>query len=397
MNLKIIKNAEDHAEALKRLDELFDLDPIDGSKENDELDVLALLIEQYEMEKFPIDKPTPIEAIKFRMDQQNLKSKDLIPYIGSAPKVSEILNNKRSLSLSMIRKLSESLDIPVDILIQDSEKLENYYDSLDYKQFPLAEIFKRGYLTNFSGNLNDLKEYASEYIGDFLRKAGFNSDFQPMLARSSANLSENSKECDAYARLIWQAQIIHKAKYLNVTEEYKVGTVTKQWMQDVAKLSWYESGPQLAIEHLKKFGITVILEKHLPKTYLDGAVCFYNGKPIIALTLRHDSIDNFWFTLMHELAHISLHFDKNEEWFLDNLDQKCDDPREDEANALAREVLIPDNIFYQYPHTDKGISEMASDLKISPCIIAGRIKFEKKDFQLFGKKFRDKTSKILKI
>ena len=198
MNLKIIKNAKDHAEALKRLDELFDLDPIDGSKENDELDVLALLIEQYEMEKFPIDKPTPIEAIKFRMDQQNLKSKDLIPYIGSAPKVSEILNNKRSLSLSMIRKLSESLDIPVDILIQDSEKLENYYDSLDYKQFPLAEIFKRGYLTNFSGNLNDLKEYASEYIGDFLRKAGFNSDFQPMLARSSANLSENFKECDAY-------------------------------------------------------------------------------------------------------------------------------------------------------------------------------------------------------
>ena len=329
MNLKIIKNAKDHAEALKRLDELFDLDPIDGSKENDELDVLALLIEQYEMEKFPIDKPTPIEAIKFRMDQQNLKSKDLIPYIGSAPKVSEILNNKRSLSLSMIRKLSESLDIPVDNLIQDSEKLENYYDSLDYKQFPLAEIFKRGYLTNFSGNLNDLKEYASEYIGDFLRKAGFNSDFQPMLARSSANLSENFKECDAYARLIWQAQIIHKAKCLNVTEEYEVGTVTKQWMQDVAKLSWYESGPQLAIEHLKKFGITVILEKHLPKTYLDGAVCFYNGKPIIALTLRHDSIDNFWFTLMHELAHISLHFDKNEEWFLDNLDQKCDDPRED--------------------------------------------------------------------
>lgn len=71
-------------------------------------------------------------------------------------------------------------------------------------------------------------------------------------------MSENFKECDAHARLIWQAQIIHKAKCLNVTEEYEVGTVTKQWMQDVAKLSWYESGAQLAIEHLKKFGITVI-------------------------------------------------------------------------------------------------------------------------------------------
>src|SRR5690606_27476122 len=272
-----IKNANDHADALKRLDELFDLDPIEGSKESNELDVLALLIEQYEMEKFPIDKPTPIEAIKFRMDQQGLKAKDLVPYIGSAPKVSEVLNNKRSLSLSMIRKLNEGLGIPVDILIQDCDKLETYHDHLDYRQFPLVESFNRGYLTSFAGNLNDLKEYASEHISDFLKKAGFNSSFQPMLARSSANLSGNSKEFDAYARLIWQAQIIHKANCLNINDEYIVGTVTKEWMQEVAKLSWYQSGPQLAIEHLKKFGITVVLEKHLPKTYLDGAVCFYKG------------------------------------------------------------------------------------------------------------------------
>lgn len=397
MNLKIIKNPNDHADALKRLDELFDLDPVEGSKESNELDVLALLIEQYEMEKFPIDKPTPIEAIKFRMDQQGLKAKDLVPYIGSAPKVSEVLNNKRSLSLSMIRKLNEGLGIPVDVLIQDCDKLETYHDHLDYRQFPLVEIFNRGYLTNFTGNLNDLKEYASEHISAFLKKAGFNSTFQPMLARSSASLTGNSKECDAYARLIWQAQIIHKANCLNVNDEYNVGTVTKEWMQEVAKLSWYQSGPKLAIEHLKKFGITVVIERHLPKTYLDGAVCFHNGKPIIALTLRRDNIDNFWFTLMHELAHISLHFDQNEEWFLDDLEQTCDDPREDEANALAREILIPDNVFNKYSHTDQGISEMASHLRISPCIVAGRVRFETNDFRLFGKKFRDQTSKILEI
>lgn len=397
MNLKIIKDPNDHAEALKRLDELFDLDPVEGSKENDELSVLALLIEKYEMEKFPIDKPTPIEAIKFRMDQQGLKPKDLAPYIGSAPKVSEILNNKRQLSISMIRELSKGLDIAAEILIQDSKKLEIYWDSLDYKEFPLAEIFKRGYLTNFSGSLNDLKEYASEHISAFLKNAGFNSNFQPMLARSSASLSGNSKECDAYARLIWQAQIINKANCVNMNHEYSVGTVTKEWMQEVAKLSWYQSGPQLAIEHLKKFGITVVLEKHLPKTYLDGAVCFHNGKPIIALTLRHDNVGNFWFTLMHELAHISLHFDQNEKWFLDDLEQTCDDPREDEANALAKEVLIPDHVFHDYPHTDKGVLDMASHLRISPCIVAGRVRFNSDNFKLFGKKFRDKTSEILEI
>lgn len=397
MNLKIIKNTNDHILALQRLTELFDLNPQQGSVENDELDVLALLIEQYEMEKFPIDRPTAIEAIKFRMDQQGLKPKDLIPYIGSAPKVSEILNNKRSLSLSMIRKLNDGLKIPIDILIQEQERLENYYDGLDYNLFPLNEIYKRSYLKNFHGTLRHLKDYASEYIGLFLRDAGFNTDLQPMLTRSTSSLIQNAKQCDPYARLIWQAQIIHKARSLNNTQDYIVGTVTQAWMTEVAKLSWYESGPNLAIEHLKKFGITVVLEKHLPKTYLDGAVCFHNNKPIIALTLRHDSIDNFWFTLMHELAHISLHLDKNEKWFLDNLEQANDDPREDEANALACEVLIPNQILSQHQYTEKDVIEISNTLQISPCIVAGRFRYLSNNFQLFGKKFRAKTSSTLHI
>ncbi len=82
------------------------------------MEVLALLVERYEQEKFPIDKPDPIEAIKFRMDQQRLLKKDLIPFIGSASKVTEVLNGTRQLSLNMIRKLSEGLDISVDILIR---------------------------------------------------------------------------------------------------------------------------------------------------------------------------------------------------------------------------------------------------------------------------------------
>ena len=100
---------------------------------------------------------------------------------------------------------------------------------------------------------------------------------------------------------------------------------------------------------------------------------------------------------MHELAHISLHFDKNEEWFLDNLDQISDDPREDEANALAKTVLIPQDIFDKYPHTTQGVIDMSKHLNISPCIIAGRIRFERRDYSLFGKNFRDKTSNVLKV
>ncbi|MES2674663.1 MAG: DNA-binding protein [Pseudomonadota bacterium] len=117
-HIKLIKNDQDHAAALARVSELMDKDLVLGSEEADEMEVLALLVERYEQEKFPIDKPDPIEAIKFRMDQQRLLKKDLIPFIGSASKVTEVLNGTRQLSLNMIRKLSEGLDISVDILIR---------------------------------------------------------------------------------------------------------------------------------------------------------------------------------------------------------------------------------------------------------------------------------------
>lgn len=122
--MKLIKSNSDHQAALARLDELFDLDPAPGTAESDEIEVLALLIETYEKEVFPIDLPGPVEAIKFRMDQQELAQKDLVPYIGSKSKVSEVLNGKRALSLNMIRNLNQGLGIPYEVLIQEQAPIE---------------------------------------------------------------------------------------------------------------------------------------------------------------------------------------------------------------------------------------------------------------------------------
>ena len=116
--VKIIRSHEEHQKALARASKLMNLDPSPGSEEADELELLFLVIGDYEEKHFPMDTPDPIEVIKFMMDQQGLKKKDLIPYIGSASKVTEVLNGARSLSLSMIRRLSEGLGIPADILIQ---------------------------------------------------------------------------------------------------------------------------------------------------------------------------------------------------------------------------------------------------------------------------------------
>src|SRR5436190_19544582 len=107
MNWKVIKTEKDYQSALKRLEDIFDAKK--GTKNGDELDLLSLLIDNYEKEKFPLDLPDPIEAIKFRMEQLGYSQKDLTEVIGLKSRVSEILNKKRKLSLEMIRKLHEVL------------------------------------------------------------------------------------------------------------------------------------------------------------------------------------------------------------------------------------------------------------------------------------------------
>jgi HTH-type transcriptional regulator/antitoxin HigA len=117
MKLKIIKTKKDYNEALERLEKVFDAKL--GTPAGDELGILALLIDQYEKEHFPIDAPDPIEAVKFRMEQLGMKQKDLAKTLGFKSRVSEILNKKRKLTLEMIRKLHEELNIPTSILIKE--------------------------------------------------------------------------------------------------------------------------------------------------------------------------------------------------------------------------------------------------------------------------------------
>ena len=115
--IKQIKNESDYDVALERIDQLMDASK--NTPEGDELEVLALLVEQYEASHYPIDLPDPIEAIRFRMEQFGLQDKDLVKYIGRSGRVSEILNYKRKLTLPMIRKLHAGLKIPTESLIKD--------------------------------------------------------------------------------------------------------------------------------------------------------------------------------------------------------------------------------------------------------------------------------------
>jgi len=121
MNIKPIKNEEDYTQALKHIESLMDAKP--NTPQMDELEVLTTLVEAYEEQHHKIEAPDPIEAIKFRMEQEGLKQKDLVLMVGSKSRVSEILNRKRKLTIEMIRNLHKQLHIPIESLFLDYKVL----------------------------------------------------------------------------------------------------------------------------------------------------------------------------------------------------------------------------------------------------------------------------------
>ncbi|RDV00321.1 helix-turn-helix domain-containing protein [Trinickia dinghuensis] len=117
MDIHPIRTEADYEAALMAVSELVDMDPAPSTQEGDKLEILAILVEKYEAEHFPMVAPNPIDAIRFRMEQAGLSVPDMQPYIGNSNRVYEVLAGRRALSLAMIRKLHDGLHIPADVLI----------------------------------------------------------------------------------------------------------------------------------------------------------------------------------------------------------------------------------------------------------------------------------------
>jgi len=380
MKPKIIKTEVEHQAALAYIETLMDAVP--GSPEEDELELFAVLVEDYEKEHFPIELPDPIAAIQFRMEQQNLKRKDLIPFIGSQSKVSEVMNGKIPLSLSMIRCLHEGLGIPAEVLLKEpGKKLEA--TQYRWQDYPFTEMFNSGYFKSFNGSLQDAKRYSEELLTTlFVNFQGRRPD--PVYCRRSEG------QMDEMALFAWQARVLELAAE-QALPTYEKSLFTEELIREIVKLSKFESGPTLAQELLNRVGIAMIILNHLPHTYLDGA-CFKSpsGRPIIGLTLRHDRLDNFWFTIIHELAHVYLHLDQNNFAFFDETEggsQKSCNPQEIEADEMAVRLLVPEDIWKREGCniiSKREIVDFANRLGISPAIIAGRLRWQSQNFNNFS-------------
>lgn len=389
MNVKIIKSAEDYKAAMARLSALMSLDPKANSKEENELDLLALVIQDFERQTVPAVKADPIESILFRMDQMQLSRKDLIPYIGSISKVSEVLSRKRPLSLPMIRRLNQGLGIPADILIEDVVRDSSVVDQepeIDFSRFPLKEMLERGCFRGFEGNAQRLKEYAEDLVRKFMQDQ-LPKQVSPAFLRAPMH-QRGDRQADEMALLAWRMCVLRQARAVNMVREYKHGTITPAWLRELVKLSIFDEGPKLAREYLARHGITLIIEKHFKRTFLDGAAMLDNDRPIVALTLRHDRFDNFWFALLHELAHVAKHLTAEAPVFIDDLDRSNSEKVEAEADAMAEEALIPEKSWRTAKVRTTLLSEdaiaFAEEIGVHPAIVAGRLRHEEKNFRLLS-------------
>jgi HTH-type transcriptional regulator/antitoxin HigA len=384
MDIRIIKSDEQYREYLTEVERLAGEDPDPASADGARLELLAKLVEDYEKGAFLFAKPDPVEAVLFRMEQQNLRQKDIALLLGGKNRASEILARKRPLSLGMIRSLHEKLGIPAALLIRepDLDRREDLFPQ-DTGKFDAALdlIVNRGWSTSKSEAVHLWQRLLSERPGT------------PAFLKHTMNFGRDNKT-NLVNVWLWLARIRAVADaQREVQARFEKSALNDELIRYVTRLSWMPDGPLSAIRFLQERGIIVVIEPHLPATHLDGAAMLSSdGTPVIGLTLREDRLDNFWFTLTHELVHAWKHLTVGGVRAI--ADEKIERAEEEEgiekeANQLAAEILIPrahwkrSRAFLR--PSGSSIQELANQLQVNPAIVAGRVRHERKNFALFAK------------
>lgn len=384
--ISTINSENDYKVVLSEIEQLIDLPARAGTPEGDRLNLLTLLARDYEQKQAEATIPDPIEAIKFRMDQMNLSPRDLVPLIGSRSKVSEVLARKRPLTLSMIRALHKGLGVPAKALLQEQLFSDQKDDEVEWERFPIREMISRGWVKD---KVHDVRRQAKDVMKRFLSPLG--ADWAPVALYKQTQYVRSARQMDPYALAAWKARVCIRALDNPPAVEFRPEVITHEFMHELAHLSILNDGPRHVREYLLKVGVCFVVEAHLPETYLDGAAILVRDKlPVVALTIRHDRIDNFWFVLMHELAHVSRHLIDGTLAFYDDLDvEDSANAQEREADQIAGEALIPQEEWIRSParnlRTPEAVYHLANRLRIHPAIVAGRIRHHYKSYRVLNR------------
>lgn len=369
MKISPIRTDEAYKACLARASDLISKS---DAASQDELEIIQALVERWERSQYDLPTPSAVEAIQFRMAQLGLQSRDLEPYIGSRARVSEVLTGRRDLSIDMIRALNQHLGIPAASLIAAPPRKSEAKASKPSK----AALDK---LKTF-GVLNARESYEQFIARVFSAHAG------PALLRKTRTERTNAKT-DLAALQAWCAAVLIKADAISMPQGKR--TILPEWGCELARLSKHDDGLENVGTKLREFGVAFVALEHLPGTYLDGAAMSRSdGTPVIAMTLRHDRLDNFWFTLLHEFCHVARHLNSDRPVILDDLDLKGGDDIEDEADQFAQDALIPRKIWEQHVSEDldtDALMALAKAAEVHPAVVAGRWQREHQDYRRFAK------------
>jgi HTH-type transcriptional regulator/antitoxin HigA len=294
-----------------------------------------------------------------------------------------------SISLARYRKVLELLGIELRPRLNSAWSVSGGTDqttstlTLEFDSALLSEIRKGNWVSLPKGIT---KDGASEVLAAYIAgsaELGQGRAFHRRYRGEDVPMNDT-------ALAVWRARALRQAAALRSSVKTRFNIVDTNWVAKLARLSVRKDGPTRAVEFLREHGVILVIVPHLPHTRLDGAAMLLaDGTPVIALTLRYDRLDSFWFTLFHEIGHILLHFNHGlDSGFVDDLDKNGDGEEEKDADAFALSAFIPDEVWdtapVRFSNAHDLVQKLADALKIHPAIVAGRVRKERGDYKIFN-------------
>jgi HTH-type transcriptional regulator/antitoxin HigA len=280
---------------------------------------------------------------------------------------------------AMAEALSLSIKVSFHVAVQQTDAMPTDGYGLDTARLPVREMKKRGWLNEFvdeeGGSAMPDSDLAALFVS---RHHGLRgpATLHRMNVRTGSSL-------DNHAMIAWKARVLQKARQLLQKAPATFEPLDAGFVRGLVGLSREADGPVRAVLALRERGVLTVFEPHLKSTHLDGAALLLdNATPVIGLTLRFDRLDNFWFTLFHELGHVVLHRDSGlKDGFFDDNTATSESLAESEADHFAENALIPDEAwktsFVRFTKSSSEVRQFAKRYNVGDCVVAGKIRRER--------------------